>query len=95
MIAFFFWYGVVCAGCVVVLVASVLLTLAEGCVRQRLANRRRARSIYRLADRIDAHTREWPAHDAEQARARQRAELRQRQAADLEEWRRELGWTKR
>lgn len=84
MIAFFFWYGVVCAGCLCVLVGSVLLTLAEGCVRQRLRDRAAQRE-----------QRQWPTRDAEQARARQRAELRQRQAADLEEWRRELGWTKR
>lgn len=44
MTAFFFWYGIVCAGCVVVLVGSVLLTLAEGVVRQRITDRR-ARAV--------------------------------------------------
>lgn len=50
-----------------------------------------------VADAVQgaASTREWAAQDAEQAKARRSAELRQRHAADLEEWRRELGWTKR
>lgn len=49
MTAFFFWYGIVCAGCVAVVVGSVLLVLAEGVVRQRLENRRKRAADVRSA----------------------------------------------
>lgn len=66
MAAFFYWYGIVCAGCLAVIVGSVLLTLTEGCIRQRLANRAAARE-----------QRTYPAQDAALARARKRAQTRQ------------------
>lgn len=79
----------VLVGSITVAVLGALYLISEG-------SRRVDEALAPVETEHDqAEQRSWEAHDAALRRVRQRAELRQRQAADLEEWRRELGWTKR